>query len=119
MNSRQISRIRKHIRVRKRIAGTSSVPRLCIFRGLKNIHAQVIDDTQNKVLAVASTAEKDFKQKFPSRGNIEAAAGLGELIASRAKEKGIAKVIFDRGGWLYHGRIKALAEAARKAGLQF
>jgi large subunit ribosomal protein L18 len=116
---RQESRKRKHERVRKKITGTSERPRLCVFRSLTNIYAQVVDDVTGTTLAAASTLEKDIKDKLASGGNKDAAAEVGKLVAARAVEKGISAVVFDRGGYIYHGRVKSLAEAAREAGLQF
>ncbi|MBM3249024.1 MAG: 50S ribosomal protein L18 [Candidatus Omnitrophica bacterium] len=106
-------------RLRTRVIGTQERPRLNVFRSLKNISVQIIDDIEGKVLLRVSTLDKDLKDKIKYGGNVKAASILGEAIASKAKSKGISKVCFDRGGYLYHGRIKALAEAARKAGLEF
>jgi len=110
-------RQRRHRRVRGKIMGTPERPRLNVFRSSMHIYAQIIDDTQGITLCAASTNEKDFTG--PSGGNIEAAKVVGEMIAKRAKEKGIETVVFDRGGYLYHGRVKSLAEGARESGLQF
>jgi len=110
-------RKRRHRRVRGKVAGTPQRPRLNVFRSAANIYAQLIDDSQGVTLCSASTVEKDFSG--PSGGNIEAAKVVGTMIAERAKAKGIEEVVFDRGGYLYHGRIKALAEGAREGGLQF
>lgn len=107
-----------HRRIRNRITGTPERPRLCVFRSLRHIHAQLIDDEAGKTLASASTMKIDGA-KLEHGGNLEAAKRVGALIAEGAKEKGIETVIFDRGGFLYHGRIKALADAAREAGLKF
>lgn len=112
-------RIRKHERVRKKIHGTSERPRLCVFRSLKHIYAQIIDDTKGVTLVAASTLDEALKGKLPSTGNKEAAREVGKLIGKKALEKGIKKVVFDRGGYLYHGRVKELAEGAREAGLEF
>ena len=109
-------RLKRHARVRGKISGTASCPRLSVFRSSKHIYAQIIDDTAKKTLAVASTVEKDFDG---ATGNADAAAKIGKLVAERALKAGIENVVFDRGGYLYHGRIKALAEAAREAGLKF
>jgi large subunit ribosomal protein L18 len=106
-----------HKRIRKKIAGTTERPRLAVFRSVNHIYAQVIDDANGVTLAAASTAEPDFRSR--SGGNIAAAKDIGKLIAERAKEKGINRVVFDRGGYIYHGRVKNLAEAAREAGLEF
>lgn len=106
-----------HRRIRRKVRGTVAQPRLAVFRSLKHIYAQVIDDTAGKTLAAASSAEKAIP--VGGGGNLEGARQVGKLVASRAKENGIVKVVFDRGGYLYHGRVKALAEAAREAGLEF
>ena len=106
-----------HVRIRRKVRGTPGQPRLAVFRSLKHIYAQVIDDTAGKTLVAASSAEKE--SPVAGGGNLEGARKVGELVAARAKENGIVKVVFDRGGYLYHGRVKALAEAARKAGLEF
>ena len=110
-------RRRKHIRVRKNVSGTTERPRLCVYRSNSHIYAQVIDDTTGTTLAAASSLDKDVKTENGS--NIEAAKEVGKLIASRAQDKKITEVVFDRGGYVYHGRVAALAEAAREAGLQF
>lgn len=99
--------------------GTMERPRLTLRRSLKNFHAQLIDDTKNKILFSLSTLDKGMKEKIPSGGNIKAAQVLGETFALKAKEKGVQKIIFDRAGYLYHGRVKAFAEALRKQGLEF
>jgi large subunit ribosomal protein L18 len=115
---RNISRQRRHLRVRKRISGTTARPRLNVFRSNKHIYAQLIDDVQGTTLVSASTMDKDLG--FDGLGStVEAARKVGELVAKRAIEKGHKLVVFDRGGYLYHGRIQALAEAARTAGLEF
>ena len=106
-----------HKRIRKKISGTSERPRLAIFRSLNHIYAQIIDDSKGETIAAASTTESEFRGK--SGGNIEAAKAIGKLIASRAKEKGISRVVFDRGGYIYHGRVRTLAQAAREEGLEF
>ena len=111
------ARIRRHARVRKQIRGTAERPRLAVFRSNRHIHAQVIDDRTGRTLASASTVEADLRSG--STGNIEAAQNVGKLVAERAKSAGIDKVVFDRGGFLYHGRVAALADAAREAGLEF
>ena len=112
-------RKRKHTRVRAKISGTTLRPRLCVFRSLSNIYAQVIDDETGNTLVSASTLDSAIKEKKNFGGNIEAAKEVGKLIAQRALEKGIVSVVFDRGGYLYHGRVLFLAEAAREAGLKF
>ena len=109
----------KHYRMRKNINGTMQRPRLSVFRSDKHIYAQIIDDTTATTLVAASTVEKEVKEKVEFTNNTEAAKAVGELVAKRAAEKGITAVVFDRGGFLYHGKIKALADAAREAGLQF
>ncbi|QPC48050.1 50S ribosomal protein L18 [Mangrovibacillus cuniculi] len=110
-------RKKRHARVRSKLFGTATRPRLNVFRSNKYIYAQLIDDVNGVTLASASSFEKDFG--LESTGNLEAATKVGQLIATRAVEKGLSGVVFDRGGYLYHGRIKALAEAARENGLQF
>ena len=112
-------RKRKHLRVRKSVSGTTERPRLCVFRSNSHIYAQVIDDTTGTTLVAASSLDKDVKSQVSNGSNIEAAAAVGKLVAQRAQEKKIVEVVFDRGGYLYHGRVAALAEAAREAGLQF
>ena len=112
-------RIKRHLRFRKKVFGTKQKPRLSVFRSYRNIFVQFIDDTTHSTLLTASTLDKDFKEKSKIGGNVKAAGLLGEIVAKRAKENKIEKIIFDRGGYLYHGRIKALAEALRKGGLIF
>ena len=109
-------RMRRHIRVRGKISGTPECPRLNVFRSNANIYAQIIDDVNGVTLVAANTLEKDFEG---ATGNAEAAKKIGAVLAERAKAKGIEKVVFDRGGYLYHGRVAALAEGAREAGLKF
>ena len=109
-------RAKRHARVRSKISGTPERPRLCVFRSECNIYAQLIDDVNGVTLASASTVEKGFEG---NGGNIEAAKKIGAAIAERAKAKGIEEVVFDRGGYIYHGRVQALAEAAREGGLNF
>lgn len=115
--NRKKVRKKKHIRVRKKIIGTAESPRLCVYRSLNHIYAQVINDNNGTTLVAASTLDPTLRGQ--KGGNIEAAKLVGKLIAERALEKGINTVVFDRGGYLYHGRVAALAEAAREAGLQF
>jgi large subunit ribosomal protein L18 len=115
--SRDEIRVRVHKRIRRNVHGAAARPRLAVFRSLKHIYAQVIDDTLGRTLVSASSAEKN--SPVASGGNLAGAKEIGKLVADRAKAKGIVKVIFDRGGYLYHGRIKALADAAREAGLEF
>lgn len=120
--TRQERRERRHKRVRKRVFGTPERPRLNVFRSVKHIYAQIIDDTQGHTLVSASSLDKEIKALRDGKnhgGDIEAARLVGELIGRRALEKGITKVVFDRGGYKYHGRVKALADAARSAGLEF
>lgn len=112
-------RQRKHERVRKRISGTPERPRLNVFRSLKHIYAQIIDDTTGSTLVSASTVDEALKGKLNYGGNKEAAREVGKLLARKALEKGITKVVFDRGGYLYHGRVRELAEGAREGGLEF
>jgi len=139
-DSKNDVRVRVHKRIRLRVRGTQERPRLAVFRSIKHIYAQVIDDQEGRTLAAASSGEKsaassgekpdakkgapegkkgDKKKAAASGGNVAGAKQVGKLIAERAKSKGIEKVVFDRGGYLYHGRIKALADAAREAGLEF
>jgi large subunit ribosomal protein L18 len=112
-------RRRKHVRVRKKITGTPARPRLCVFRSHTNIYAQIIDDTTGSTLVSASSLDSDIKTNVSFGGNKEGAAAVGKLIAKRAQDKGIKEVVFDRGGYIFHGRVSALAEAAREAGLTF
>ena len=110
------ARVKRHTRVRGKVSGTAECPRLCVFRSSKNIYAQVIDDVAGVTLCAAASNEKDFEVYG---GNCEAAAKVGAAVAERALAKGIENVVFDRGGYIYHGRVKALADAAREAGLKF
>jgi len=112
-------RKRRHLRVRKKVIGTSERPRLCVYRSIANISVQIIDDSVGHTLASASSLDKAIKAEFAYGGNVEAAKAVGKLIGERAAEKGIKEVVFDRGGYPYHGRVKALADAAREAGLDF
>jgi large subunit ribosomal protein L18 len=114
-DSKDQIRVRIHTRIRRRVAGTGARPRLAVFRSLKHIYAQVIDDAAGHTMVAASSNEKNGV----NGGNIAGAKAIGKLVAERAKDKGIQAVVFDRGGYLYHGRVKALADAAREAGLQF
>ena len=118
VNSRQ-TRKKRHMRVRQKITGTTRRPRLSVFRSLDGIYAQVIDDAQGRTLAAASTLDPDLRGKVNGANKTEQARMVGALVAQRAREKSITLVVFDRGGYLYHGRVKALAEAAREAGLEF
>ena len=113
------NRLQRHKRVRRKISGTSQRPRLCVFRSANNISAQIIDDTKRVTLVAASSLEAEVKSAVNHTGNKEAAKKVGELVAKKAVEKGITEVVFDRGGYLYHGRIQELAEGAREAGLKF
>ncbi len=113
------ARLKRHLRVRKKIEGTAVRPRLNVFRSSKHMYAQIIDDTQGVTLVSISTNDKHLRAELGNGGNIEAARKVGEAIAKIAKEKGIDSVVFDRGGYIYHGRVQALADAAREAGLDF
>lgn len=117
--TRKESTHRRHNRIRRKVFGTSDRPRLAVFRSNQHIYAQIIDDTLHSTLVSASTLETDLKSELSSGSNCEASVKVGELIAQRSIEKGITQVVFDRGGNLYHGRVKALAEAARNGGLSF
>ena len=112
-------RVKKHERLRNRLSGTAERPRLAVFRSNNHMYAQIIDDTVGNTLVSASTAEKAVKAEIEKTNNVEAAAYVGTLVAKRAIEKGINTVVFDRGGFLYQGKIQSLADAAREAGLQF
>lgn len=114
---RKLSRERRHLRVRKKVHGTAERPRLAVFRSEKNIYAQIIDDVAGRTLVAASSLDKDFSLKVGS--NKEAAKLVGEAVAKKAVEAGITEVVFDRGGYVYHGRVQMLAEGAREAGLKF
>ena len=116
--SRSEARKKRHGRIRNHVQGTPQRPRLCVFRSLKHIYAQVVDDTKGHTLVAASSLDASLRDA-KNGGNIEGAKSVGALIAERAKAAGIAKVVFDRGGYLYHGRVKALADAAREGGLEF
>ncbi len=117
--SRQEVRVNKHMKTRNRFSGTTERPRLAVFRSNNHMYAQIIDDTVGKTLVSASTLEKEVKAELEKTNNVDAAAYLGTAIAKKAIEKGIKTVVFDRGGFIYQGKIKALAEAAREAGLEF
>ena len=117
--SRTEVRVKKHRRLRNRFAGTAQRPRLAVFRSYNHMYAQIIDDTVGNTLVSASTLQKDVKAELEKTNNVDAAAYLGTVIAKKAMEKGITSVVFDRGGFIYHGKIKALADAAREAGLNF
>lgn len=117
--SRQKVRVKKHNRMRNRFSGTAERPRLAVFRSNNHMYAQIIDDTVGNTLVSASTVEKSVKDELEKTNNVDAAAYLGTVIAKRAIEKGIKEVVFDRGGFIYHGKVAALADAAREAGLEF
>ena len=117
--SRKEVRVKKHMRIRNRFSGTAERPRLAVFRSNNHMYAQIIDDTVGNTLVSASTLESAVKQELTKTNNVDAAAYLGTVIGKRAVEKGITKVVFDRGGYIYQGKVAALAEAAREAGLEF
>ena len=118
--SRSDIRVKKHVRLRNRFSGTAERPRLAVFRSNNHMYAQIIDDTVGKTLVAASTAEKEVKAELEKTNDVAAAAAhVGTVIAKRALEKGIKEVVFDRGGFIYHGKVQALADAAREAGLEF
>ncbi len=117
--SKKVNRQKKHYRMRKNLIGTAECPRLSVFRSNLHMYAQIIDDKTGNTLVSASTVEKELRAKLENTSDVEAAKAVGELVAKRALEKGINEVIFDRGGFLYHGKIQALADSAREAGLQF
>lgn len=117
--SRQKVRIKKHKKIRNRFSGTAERPRLAVFRSNNHMYAQIIDDTVGNTLVAASTLEKDVKAELEKTNNVDAAAYLGTVIAKRALDKGIKTVVFDRGGFIYQGKVAALADAAREAGLEF
>ena len=118
-HSRQEARAKKHTKIRNRFSGTAERPRLAVFRSNNHMYAQIIDDTVGNTLVAASTLEKEVKEQLEKTNNVDAAAYLGTVIAKRAIEKGIDTVVFDRGGFIYQGKIEALADAAREAGLKF
>ena len=117
--SRSEMRVKKHNRLRNRFAGTAERPRLAVFRSNNHMYAQIIDDSVGNTLVSASTLQKEVKAELEKTNDVDAAAYLGKVIAERALEKGIKEVVFDRGGFIYQGKVKALAEAAREAGLEF
>ena len=119
MNKKELSRLKRHRRIRMRMQGTADKPRLVIKRSLNNLFAQVVDDTENKILFSYSSSNKEFKEKAGKTGTVKAAQAFGDAFAKLAKDKGISKIIFDRAGYLYHGRIKAFAESLRKGGMEF
>ena len=116
---RLAGRSRRKLRIRKKVHGTPERPRLTVYRSLKHIYAQVINDATGETLVAASTQSKELQGQLKGTGNAKAAQAVGELVAAKARERGITKVVFDRNGFLYHGRIKQLAEAARQKGLEF
>lgn len=113
------ARLKRHLRVRKKIQGTAARPRLNVFRSGKHMYAQIIDDVAGVTIASASTVDKELSADIKNGASVESARKVGELVAKRAKDKGVSNIVFDRSGYLYHGRIAALAEAAREAGLEF
>ena len=117
--SRQLVRAKKHMKIRNRFSGTAERPRLAVFRSNNHMYTQIIDDTVGNTLVSASTLEKEIKAELEKTNNVDAAAYLGTVIAKRAIEKGIKEVVFDRGGFIYQGKVAALADAAREAGLEF
>ena len=122
MNARRLAKLRltrRHTRVRRKASGTTNHPRLCVYRSLSHVYAQIIDDTTGRTLAAASTVEPNLRSNLKQTGNMEAAKAVGKEIAAKAMAQGVVRVCFDRGGRKYHGRVKALAEAAREAGLAF
>lgn len=119
MLRREPLREARHARVRKNVSGNAERPRLNVYRSLNNIYAQVIDDDKGMTLVTASSLDKEIRSDIKSGGNVDAAKIVGALVAKRAQDKGITKVVFDRGGFQYHGRVKALADAARESGLEF
>ena len=119
IESRNDRRVKRHERVRKNVYGTPERPRLCVYRSNKNISVQIIDDVNGVTLASASSLDKELKSEIAYGGNKEAARKVGKLVAERAKAKGIDTVVFDRGGYIYHGRVAELAEGAREGGLEF
>jgi large subunit ribosomal protein L18 len=119
LNQKTQARLKRKKRIRKKLIGSADRPRLCVFRSAKHIYAQIIDDSQGKTLAAASSTEKVVHEKSEASKKVDYAGTVGEMIGQRAMEKGVKKVVFDRNGFLYHGRIKALSEGARKAGLKF
>jgi large subunit ribosomal protein L18 len=119
MLRKQALRQRRHERVRKKVSGTTERPRLAVYRSEHHIYAQVIDDSRGHTLAAASTMDRSLKGDVPYGGNVAAAKRVGQLVAERARDQGVTRVVFDRGGFAYHGRVAALADAAREAGLEF
>lgn len=118
-NPRELARLKRKMRIRKKLHGDPERPRLSVFRSDKHIYAQIVDDSQGVTLVAASTLSPEYKSLEQTGGKVEAAKRIGALIARKAQEKGIGKVVFDRNGYIYHGRVQALADAARQAGLDF
>jgi large subunit ribosomal protein L18 len=118
-NPRTMARLKRKLRVRKRVQGSAERPRLCVFRSDKHIYAQIIDDVTGVTLVSASTVAPEYKQMDRAQGKVGAAQRVGQMIAAKAKSHGIGKVVFDRNGYIYHGRVRALADSAREAGLEF
>ena len=118
-SKREINKEKRHRRIRKKIFGTGNFPRVVVHRSNSNLYVQIVDDLNGRILLAVSTNNKKFKEKFPYGGNVKAARLLGEILAERANAQGVTKVVFDRGGYLFHGRIRALAESAREHGLKF
>jgi large subunit ribosomal protein L18 len=119
LNLKKQARLKRKKRIRKKLIGTPQRPRLCVFRSTKHIYAQVVDDSQGRILAAASSVEKAVKESADLKGKINAAGIVGKLIAQRALGQGVKKVVFDRNGFLYHGRVKAVSDGARESGLEF
>ena len=119
LNLKKQARLKRKKRIRKKLIGTMKRPRLCVFRSTKHIYAQVVDDSQGRTLAAASSSEKAVRESAELKGKMNAAGMVGKLIAQRALEKGVKKVVFDRNGFLYHGRVKAVSDGARESGLEF
>ncbi len=117
--SRQAVRVKKHVKLRKKISGTSERPRLAVYRSNNNIYAQIIDDLKGITIVAASTVEKTVKDSLEKTNDVAAAIAVGKAVAEKALDKGVDTVVFDRGGYIYHGKVKALADAAREAGLKF
>ena len=119
LNPKAQARLKRKKRIRKKLTGSADRPRLCVFRSAKHIYAQVIDDSRGQTLAAASSTEKAVREKSETKNKVTYAGTVGEIVGQRALEKGVKQVVFDRNGFLYHGRVKAVSEGARKAGLKF
>ena len=117
--AKRLARLRRHARVRKHVGGSPERPRLCVFRSLRHVYAQIVDDTRGHTLAAASTLDADVRAESNGKDKRGQAAAVGTVLARRAQAAGVSRVVFDRGGYLYHGRVEALAKAARKGGLEF